>query len=84
MPEKIIKVRVLPRSSKNEVVGIMADGSLKIKLTAPPVDGKANEALIELLSERFNVPKNKITVRRGLRSKNKVVEIRAVIARSEA
>jgi len=44
-----IKLRVLPRSSKNEVVGKMDDGTLKIKLTAAPVDNAANEALIELL-----------------------------------
>jgi uncharacterized protein (TIGR00251 family) len=70
-----IKIRVLPRSSKNEVVGKMADGTLKIKLTAPPVDGKANDALIKLLSEYFNQPKNKIKIVAGATSKNKVVEL---------
>ncbi len=75
MPKKIIKVRVLPRSSKNEIVGILADGTIKVKLTAAPVDGKANEALIELLSDYYAVPKNKIIIRGGLRSKNKIVEI---------
>ena len=71
----IIKIKVLPRSSRNEVVGKMADSVIKVKLTAPPVDGKANEALIELLAENFNVSKNKIKIVRGLTSKNKVVEI---------
>lgn len=70
-----INIRVLPRSSKNEVVGQMADGVLKVKLTAPPVDGAANEALIELLAEYFDTSKNKIKIVRGLTSKNKVVEI---------
>ncbi len=70
-----IKIRVLPRSSKNEVVGEMADGILKVKLTAPPVDGKANEALLELLAEHYGVKKNKIKLTSGLTSKNKVVEI---------
>lgn len=70
-----IKIRVLPRSSKNEVVGEMADGILKVKLTAPPVDGKANEALLELLAEHCGVKKNKIKLASGLTSKNKVVEI---------
>lgn len=71
----LLDIHVLPRSSRNEVVGEMTDGSLKVKLTAAPVDGKANEALIELLSEHFNVPKNKIAIRKGLRGKNKMVEI---------
>jgi uncharacterized protein (TIGR00251 family) len=70
-----INIRVLPRSSKNEVVGQMADGSLKVKLTAPPVDGAANKALTEILSEYFDVPKSKIKIVRGLTNKNKIVEI---------
>jgi len=70
-----IKIKVLPRSSHNEVVGEMTDGTLKIKLTAPPVDGKANEALIKLLTEHFSVPKNKIKLVSGLTSKNKIIEI---------
>lgn len=71
----LLKIRVLPRSSRNEVVGKMADGILKVKLTAPPVDGKANEALVELLSEEYNISKSKIKIVRGLTSKNKTVEI---------
>lgn len=71
----IIKIRVLPRSSRNEVVGKMADGTLKVKLTAPPVDGKANESLVDLLSDYFNTKKNNIKITRGLTSKNKEVEI---------
>ena len=70
-----IKIRVLPRSSKNEVVGEMADEVLKVKLTAPPIDGKANESLINLLSEHFDKPKNKIKIAAGTTSKNKTVEI---------
>ncbi|MBI5728826.1 MAG: YggU family protein [Candidatus Magasanikbacteria bacterium] len=71
----LLKVRVLPRSSKNEIMGEMADGALKVKLTAAPVDGKANEALISLLTEHFNCPKTKIKIVRGQTSKNKVIEI---------
>ena len=71
----LIKIRVLPRSSRNEIVGEMADGTLKVKLTAPPVDGKANDALIKLLAEHFDTPKNKIKIVRGLTNKNKTVEI---------
>lgn len=70
-----IKIRVLPRSSKNEVIGEMADGTLKIKLTAAPVDGAANDALIKLLAEHFNKPKSKIKIAAGATSKNKMIEI---------
>ena len=70
-----IKIRVLPRSSRNEVVGEMADGTLKVKLTAPPIDGKANEALIKLLADYLDVSKSKIKIVAGATSKNKTVEI---------
>ncbi len=70
-----IKIRVLPRSSKNEVVGEMSDGTLKIKLTAPPVDGAANGALIKILAQYFDKPKNKIKIVAGATSKNKTIEI---------
>lgn len=72
---KKINIKLLPRSSQNKIVGEMVDGTLKVKLTAPPVDGKANEALIELLSKHFVIQKNKIKVVRGLTNKNKVVQI---------
>jgi len=72
---KTFHIRVLPRSSRNEVVGEMSDGTLKVKLTAPPVDGKANEALIELLADHFDIAKSKIKILKGLTSKNKVIQI---------
>jgi len=53
----------------------MSNGHLKVKLTAAPVDGKANEALIELLAGHFNTSKNKIKIVRGGTSKTKVIEI---------
>lgn len=53
----------------------MADGTLKIKLTAAPVDGAANKALIELLSTHFAVPKSMIRIARGETGRKKVVEI---------
>lgn len=71
----LLKIKVLPRSSRNEIVGKMADGSIKVKLTAPPVDGKANDALVELLSEEYKIPKSRVRITKGLTSKNKTVEI---------
>ena len=70
-----LTIRVSVRSSKNEVVGLMPDDSLKVRLTAPPVDGQANEALIKLLSEYFKVAKSKIQIVAGQRSKKKIIEI---------
>ncbi len=65
----------MPRSSKNEIVGKMTDGALKVKLTAAPVDGKANAALVGLLAKHFSCAKVKIKIVRGQTSKNKLVEI---------
>lgn len=68
-------VKVISRSSKNEIMGQMPDGVLKVKLTAPPVDGAANEALIELLSEYFKKPKSAFTIQKGASKKTKIIEI---------
>lgn len=68
-----ISVRVTPRSSKNTVE--WTPGGLQVRLTAPPVDGAANEALIALLAERLGVAKRDIRVVRGTTSRQKVVEI---------
>jgi hypothetical protein len=73
---KKIKIKVLPRSSKNEIVGEMADGTLKVKLTAAPVDGEANKELIKLLSKEWGTSKSNITIVKGLTSRNKIVEIK--------
>lgn len=70
----LLKIKVLPCSSKNEVIPL-PDGSLKIKLKSPPVDGKANEELVEFLSEYYNIPKSSVKIKKGLKSKNKIVEI---------
>ncbi|MBT3418975.1 MAG: DUF167 domain-containing protein [Candidatus Magasanikbacteria bacterium] len=72
---KNIFVRVLPRSSKEEVVGFMANGVLKVKLTTPPVDGKANEKLIDLLSSYYSVHRSAVSIVSGHTSKNKHVSI---------
>ena len=68
------KVCVVPRSSKNEIVGEHYR-SLKIKLTAPPVDGAANAELIKVLAKHFSVAKADIQIIGGAASKNKVIKI---------
>lgn len=63
-----------PRSSKRQIAGLYA-GALKIKLTGPPVEGKANEELIEFLSETFDVRKSAVRILKGSSSKQKLVFI---------
>ncbi|PJA87129.1 MAG: YggU family protein [Candidatus Moranbacteria bacterium CG_4_9_14_3_um_filter_42_9] len=69
-----IYVKVSPRSSKNEVVKI-SEGEYKVKLTAPPVDGKANDMLIKILAEYFNVSKSSVQIVGGKTAKIKIVDI---------
>ena len=69
-----IMVRVIPRASKSEVVGIV-DGNLKVRIAAPPVDGAANAELIKLLSRHFNVAKRDIAIISGDTSRIKKVRV---------
>ena len=68
------KVKVKP-NSKHQSIEEQIDGSLTVNLKSPPVDGKANEELIKLLAERFDVPKSKIIIKSGLSSRQKMIEI---------
>jgi uncharacterized protein (TIGR00251 family) len=68
-------VRVVPKSSRNEVAELMDDGTVRIHLTAPPVEGKANWLLIEFLSELFQVKPSQIAIVAGEKSKDKIVSI---------
>lgn len=72
-----LEIKVQPRSSRNQMAGVQ-DGILKIKLTAPPVDGEANLALIEYLSSLLGVPKRSINLIKGETSRNKLVEINGI------
>ena len=67
-------VKVQPRARKNAVTGIVSD-SLKLALTAPPVDGRANQAAIEFLAEVLEIPRASITIASGETSRNKVVRV---------
>jgi uncharacterized protein (TIGR00251 family) len=69
-----ITVRVQPRSSVTQVTGVFGD-ALRVRLTAPPVDGAANEALVELLSRTFDIPRRSITIVAGAGSRTKVVDL---------
>lgn len=73
-----IKVKIVTRAKRNQIVGWEGD-VLKIKLNAPPVDNKANEALIDYLAKKWNLAKSEIRIVRGLKSRDKVLEIDANI-----
>ena len=70
-------LRIIPRSSRNEIAD--REGSVyRIKVTSPPVDGKANKALIALLSKHLKIPKKDIQIISGEKSRNKRVRINGV------
>jgi uncharacterized protein len=67
-------VKVHPRARKNAITGIVGD-ALKLALTAPPVEGKANAAVIEFFADLFEIPRSSVTIASGETSRNKVVRI---------
>jgi uncharacterized protein (TIGR00251 family) len=70
-------VRVQPRASRSEIVGLHGD-ALKVRLAAPPVGGAANVALVELLAEALGVPTRRVRIVSGTASRGKVVEVDGV------
>ena len=73
----ILEVRVQPRARRNSVDGLH-DDALKLRITAPPVDDKANEALCRWLAADFGAPRAAVEVLRGGTSRNKVVKLEQV------
>lgn len=69
-----IYVKTIPRSSKNEVQQTAA-GEYKVRVTAPPVDGQANEMVIQVLAKHFAVPKSSLQIVGGKSAKIKIIEI---------
>ena len=69
-----INLRVIPRARQNKIT-TDADGTLRVHITAAPVDGAANDAVIRALAEYFHVPKSQIKIVRGETSRNKIVEL---------
>ena len=72
----IINLKISPNASKNEIIKT-DDGIFKIKITAQPVDGKANKALIEFLSKNLKVPKTSIEILKGHSGKEKTLLVRS-------
>ena len=74
MAEARLSVRVQPGASREEIVGF-ANGVLRLKVTALPVEGKANAALVHLLAKALGVPKARVFIIKGATSRNKVIHI---------
>jgi uncharacterized protein (TIGR00251 family) len=75
----IFLVKVHPRAKKNAVTGELGD-ALKVSLTTPPVEGRANEACIEFFAKLLKVPRSSVTIASGQTSRNKVIRIAGVTA----
>ena len=69
-----VRIRAVPRASKNEIQGIY-DGALKVRLTTPPIDGKANQALIKFLSKTLKISKAQIELIHGDTCRHKTIRI---------
>lgn len=76
-----LNVHVQPRSTRSEIAGVHGD-ALKVRLTSPPVDGAANEALVKFLAETFAVGRRAVRILAGQHSRSKIVEIEGITARA--
>ena len=73
-PQATLSVLVQPRASRNEVAGLVGE-TLKIRLTAPPVEGEANEACLAFLAKLLDLPPSRLAIIQGERSRTKVIRI---------
>jgi uncharacterized protein (TIGR00251 family) len=72
--EELIKCHLVPNAKRGGIVGEY-DGRLKIAVTAPAIDGRANEALIELIANKYSIPKSCVKIIKGPKSRNKTLRI---------
>lgn len=70
-------IKVHPKAKKNAITGLLGD-SLKLSLTAPPVDGKANDAVLRFFADLFNIPRSAVTIVSGHSSRAKIVMVSGV------
>ena len=73
------QIKVHPRAKRNAITGEIGD-ALKITLTAPPIDGRANQACVEFFAKLLNVPRSSVTIAAGETSRNKVIHVRGASA----
>jgi uncharacterized protein (TIGR00251 family) len=72
-------VRLQPKAKKTAILGEL-DGALKLAVTAPPIEGRANEACIRFIAELLNVARSSVTIAAGASSRNKVIRIEGLAA----
>lgn len=70
-----LALRITPRASKNEIVEVLSDGTVKVHLTAPPVEGQANEALLKFLSGILDVPVSSLDIVAGVGGRDKLISV---------
>jgi len=70
-----LAVRVTPRASRNEIVEMLDDGTIKVRIAAPPVDGEANATLIEFLADILGVPKSRLDIVAGVSGRDKLIAV---------
>ncbi len=70
-----LAVRVTPRASRNEIVELLDDGTIKVRIAAPPSDNEANETLIDFLSEVLGVPKSRLDIVAGMSGRDKLISV---------
>ncbi len=70
-----LAVRVTPRASRNEIVEVLGDGTIKVRIAALPADNEANQALIEFLAEILSVPKSRLEIVAGMSGRDKLVAV---------
>lgn len=70
-----LAVRVTPRASRNEIVEMLDDGTIKVRLAAPPADNEANRALIEFLADILGVPKSRLDIVAGITGRDKLIAV---------
>src|SRR4029079_10385224 len=70
-----LAVRVTPRASRNEIVELLDDGTIKVRIAAPPSDNEANETLIDFLSEGLGVPKSRLDIVAGVSGRDKLISV---------
>ena len=75
MTRRLLRVRVQPRAPRSEIVGWRADGTLSVRVAAPPVEGRANAAVAALLAGALDLRPSAVRVERGARGRDKLVQV---------
>lgn len=70
-----LAVRVTPRASRNEIVELLDDGTIKVRLASPPTDNEANDTLIAFLSEILGIPRTRLDIVAGVTGRDKLISV---------